>query len=189
MKNADEYIRDIEIAKNALKETHIGNVVKGRKLLCDVYCIPSHNHQAFYLQVYDGKEYALIFAKSCILDCISGCVVMYPFERTVNADTHPAIKGDIYCGIKHVSRNNQTIENLMKCLPANDECSSVDGTIIDGCTTLIRNYQLNDTPLLEYKDAENIKHLSLTDDQISFMNDLYIHIENIIGNIGKAIEG
>ena len=60
MKNVDEYIRDIEIVKNALKETHIGDVVKDRKLLCDVYCIPSHNHQAFYLQVYDGEEYALV---------------------------------------------------------------------------------------------------------------------------------
>ena len=189
MKNADKYIKDIEIAKNALKETLISDIVKDKKLLCDVYCIPSHNHQAFYLQVYDREEYALIFAKSCIWNGISGCTVMYPFERTINADAHPAIKGDIYCGIKYVSRNNETIENLLECLPVNNECASVDGIVIDGCTTLIRNYQLSDTPLLVYEDAENIKNLSLTDNQISFMNDLCIHIEKIIGNIGKAIKG
>lgn len=187
MKNVDEYIRDIEIAKNALKETLIGDVVKDRKLLCDVYCIHSHNHQAFYLQVYDGEEYTLIFAKSCIWDGVGGCVVMYPFEWTIKADAHPAVRGDIYCGIKYVTRSNQTLQNLMKCLPTNDEYSSV-GAYIDGCTTLIRNYQLSNMPLLEYKDAENINHLSLTNEQISFMDDLYIHIENIIGNIGKAIE-
>ena len=186
MKNVNEYIRDIEIAKNALKETLIGDVEKDRKLLCDVYCIPSHNHQSFYLQVYDGKEYALIFAKTCIWNGIRECVVMYPFEWTIKADAHPAARGDIYCGIKYVARNNQTLQKLMECLPTNDEYSSV-GAYIDGCTTLIRNYQLSNTPFLEYKDAENIKHLSLTDEQISFMDDLYIHIENIIGNIGKAI--
>ena len=188
MKNVDEYTRDIEIAKNALKETLIDDVVKDRKLLCDVYCIPSHNHQAFYLQVYDGEEYALIFAKSCIWNGVRGCVVMYPFEWTIKADAHPAARGNIYCGIKYVTRNDQTLQKLMKCLPTNDEYSSV-GAYIDGCTTLIRNYRLSNTPLLEYKDAENIKHLSLTSEQISFMDDLYIHIENIIGNIGKTIEG
>lgn len=181
MKNETEYIQDIEIAQNALKESFIDVIVKERDLLCDVYCIPSHNHQAFYLQIYDGNEYALIFAKPCIQDA-AGCIVMYPFEWTIQANKHTVKKGDIYCGIKYIPKNNLTINKLIDCLPTMDEWSSVDITI-DGYTTIIRNYKLKDKPLLGYRNAKKIKHLQLSNKQIEFMDDLYIHIEDIIGNL------
>jgi len=44
----------------------------------------------------------------------------------------------------------------------------------------IRNYKLKDKPLLGYGNAKNIKHLQLSNKQIEFMDDLYIHIEDII---------
>ena len=57
MSRHTESMGDITIAQVALEQSLLTNTVADRPLLCDVYCIPSHNHQAFYLQVDGGKGF------------------------------------------------------------------------------------------------------------------------------------
>ena len=61
-------MKDIKIAQEALQESLLTKTVLNGLLLCDVYVIPAHNHQAFYLQVYKGENYTLLFVKTLITD-------------------------------------------------------------------------------------------------------------------------
>ena len=48
MSHYTESMDDITIAQVALEQSLLTNTVADRPLLCDVYCIPSHNHATFH---------------------------------------------------------------------------------------------------------------------------------------------
>ena len=178
-----ESLNDIEIAQKALEESLLFSLVKNRPLLCDVYCIPSHNHQAFYLQVYGGSEYILLYAKTLISDFRGHRIAMYTFKDVLKADKHIANKGDIYCGSKKLPLNNATINRLLQCVPSVNENCLDTKMIIDGVCTVIRNHQHNPPVILGYCNSQQIVQNALSHEQANFMEDLYLHIEKIIGNL------
>lgn len=51
-----EYFEEIEIAEQKLQKQMLNNIVRDAKLVCDVYCIPSHNHQAFFANYLKMKK-------------------------------------------------------------------------------------------------------------------------------------
>lgn len=183
MSRYTESMDDITIAQVALEQSLLTNTVADRPLLCDVYCIPSHNHQAFYLQVYGGSEYTLLYAKTLISDFRGNDIAMYTFADALKADEHIAYKGDIYCGMKHLPLNDPTILQLLQCLPSKEENCLADGIIIDGVRTVIGNHQCSYPVMLGYHDSCQIKLNSMSQEQAAFMDDLYLHIEKIIGNL------
>lgn len=184
-----ESLSDIAIAQNALEQSLLVNAVVGCRLLCDVYCIPSHNHQAFYLQVYGGTKYTLLYAKTLISDFLGGNNAMYTFADALEANDHAAKKGAIYCGIKHLPSDDGTISRLLSCLPSEEECCNEHGIVLDGVHTVIRNHQYNPPVVLEYNDSRQIERNKVTQEQKDFMNDLYLRIEEIIGNLIAVSNG
>ncbi|MDD6175967.1 MAG: hypothetical protein PUC59_09465 [Firmicutes bacterium] len=183
MSRYEESMNDIVIAQSALEQSLLTGTVINRPMLCDAYCIPPHNHQAFYLQVYGGRAYTLLYAKPMISDCRGNGIVMYPFKDAVKADEYIACRGDICCGIRHLPLNDPTIIQLLQCLPKAEENCLEDGIIIDGACTVVRNNQLNPPVILGYHDGFQIKLNPMTQEQTGFLNDLYLHIEGVIGNL------
>lgn len=180
----DRYLSDIDYALIALEESLLLKAIKETDLICDVYAIPSHNHQAFYLQVYDvGEFFTLIFAKTYIIDRWGLDCVMYRFVDAVEANKHPGFQGHVYCGIKHLPKTNDTIKQLIECLPQRNEFADESALHIDGVATIIRNYCSRSPINLAYYNSNDIKINNITHEQRLFLDDLYLHIERIIGNI------
>lgn len=183
MTRYEECIDDIVIAQVALEESLLVTTVQNRPLLCDVYCIPAHNHQSFYLQVYGGDEYTLLYAKTLISDFRGSDIVMYTFADAIKADKHIAFKGDIYCGLKNLSLSDATINQLLMCLPSIEENCLEEGIVIDGVRTVIGNHQHRPPVMLGFHDSYQITLNEMSQEQMDFMNDLYLYIERIIGNL------
>lgn len=179
----DRYLSDIDYALIALEESLLLKSVFKTDLICDVYIIPSHNHQAFYLQVYDsGKSFTLIYAKPYIIDSRGLECVMYPFLNAVESNKHPTHHGHIYCGIKKLPKSNLTITQLIECLPQEDEFADESSLHIDGVATILRNYCSHPPINLAYYDSNDISINNVTREQRFFLSNLYLYIERIIGN-------
>ena len=183
MMDITRYDADIAIAQLALKKSLLDTVVSNRQLLCEVYCIPSHQDQAFYVQIYDGDEYTLLYAKPYISDYTGLDIVMYEFGEAILADMHPARIGAIYCGIKHIPKDNKYISMLTDCLPLYNEFARPDGFIVDGVFTLIRNDRLSPPAVLAYKTPDSISVNQYSIGKKVFLENLHLHIESIIGNL------
>lgn len=106
---------------------------------------------------------------------------MYTFEDSLRARNHSSKKGDIYCGIKHLPLDDPTIKKLLECLPTKSENCLEDNIIIDGVRTIIRNHQYNTLREIAYCDSSQIKINEFSHDQAEFLNELYMHFEQVIG--------
>ena len=185
----EKCLADIAIAQSALKKSLLMRTVADRPLLCDLYCNPAVHYQTFYLQVYGGSEYTLLYAKTFIADHLGLKTVAPTFQETVNADNHPAFVGDIYCGIKHLPINNETISHLIRCLPTQKEICQHKDYSLDGSLTTIRNC-LHQSPIpLTYYDSSDITKNIITDEQKDFIDHLDFHIEKILGNLMEHFKG
>lgn len=174
---------DIAIARDELAKSKLVKAIQD-PLLCDVYCIPSHNHQAFYLQVYGGQCYTLLYAKTYYDDYLAlGGSVMYPFHYVFEANKHNSKKGDIYFGMIILPKDHSTIKQLMCCLPKHNEIQFQEHMVLDGQATIVRDYQNNTIITLVYQDANDIKINELSSEQRAFMDNLHVHLESIIGNL------
>lgn len=56
-------LQDMAIARKAIADSLLDVTVSCKNLICEVYCLTSFSDQTFYVQVYDDKEYILLFAK------------------------------------------------------------------------------------------------------------------------------
>ena len=61
-----------------------------------------------------------------------------------------------------------------------------DGIIIDGIRTVIINNTIDPPTVLGYHNADQIMKNTLTPQQKDFLDDLYMHIEGIIGNLLRS---
>ena len=57
-----ECLYDISFAKNSLSHSLLDITVPSSNIICEIYCLAAF-HQTFYLQLYDGDHYTLLFAK------------------------------------------------------------------------------------------------------------------------------
>lgn len=171
----NEYLADIEIAKNELKRIKLypGNIV------ADFYCIPSHNHQAYYASLsIMNNEHVMTYIKPWIYETYwESPVKMYPFAWCKQAENHPAKQGTFIMGIKKVT--NKSADKLLRALdelPARfiEKETSV---CIDGVTQGIRLFTDNPKEVF-FTDANHISGLS--SEYSSFFNLLYLEIERII---------
>ena len=174
---------DIALAQTALHQSKLFAAVQNRPLIGDVYCLPSHQHQSFYLQIFGGEDFLLLYAKPFISTFWGQHIVMYSFTASMQADQHPARKGVICCGIKHLPVGSSYITTLLGCLPLQDEYAASDKFIIDGNLTVIRNHQTPASRTLLYHDAADITCNSYSPEQKVFLDHLYLHTEDLLGNL------
>ena len=183
--NYKDCLSDISIAKQALSDSLLDVTVSCSNLICEVYCLTSFD-QTFYLQGYDGEQYTLLFAKPFFHTHhgLSSCAV--PFSTIVEAEKHPGYRGDIYCGMKLLPKNNETICTLKKCLPTVTEILPESMITIDGNTTLIINHLTKDPVTLYFRNEELFHANSYPPEEEHFLHDLHMHIESIIGNLIRS---
>ena len=171
---------DIAIAEKALKDSKLDVAVKGLELLCEVYCLPPFHWQSFYLRIFDGDEYILQYAKPYIKNYFDLESVSVSFEETVKANSHIACDGKIICGLKKIEKDNLTVKTLLECLPVTEEIH--DHLMIDGILTAIINRKTTPPIALCFKTGESFSENSYTKENTEFLHDLFLKIEEIIGN-------
>ena len=177
-----ECLNDIAIAKRALSESLLDVTVPSSKLICELYCLTSFD-QTFYLQIYDGDQYTILFAKPFFRTHhgLSSCSV--PFSIITEAEKHPAYRGDIYCGMKLLPNSDETINTIKKCLPTVTEILPESRITIDGQTTLIINYLLEEPVVLYFRNEETFLMNSYSPEEVCFLHNIFLHVETIIGNL------
>lgn len=176
-----EYISDITLANRVMSEQLVN--VSEKEVLCDLYAIPSHNHQAFYVKIYKREQlYYILYAKPIFSH--GGRdeeIYMYPFRDSLDAR---ALNGKIVCGVKPL--DNNFVDNLitkLECLPEKQilGCSKF---ILDGVFQSIRVFN-NGEVIKEviYNDAEDIVFKTGFDvNELKwYFASLYMMIEKIIG--------
>lgn len=178
------YLQDIEIANNELIEKNFQ--VDAQSVICDIYVLPSHNHQTFYGKLISERGfYKIIYAKA-IQNSIwfSEPIYMYRFEEAKRFENHPMKKGRIVCRAKLMDKSliNRllfTAEQLSENQP-----DDVVTECIDGVFTAIRMYEAGIVSReIIYTDAEKMEFRDNTDkrDAVEFLQTLYLSIEKIIG--------
>lgn len=177
------YIRDMEIAKKAISDSKLNVAVKDLPLLCEVYCQTSIGHQSFYLQLFGGEHFVLLYAKPYYADRFGCRSVSGSFERILSADQHPAAKGDIYCGIQRLPKDEFTIRMLLQCLPKENEWIPWPSNMLDGVITIVRNHTVQPPCLLGFYGAEVIEKNAYSKEEKDFLDDLHLAVEAIIGDL------
>lgn len=183
--NYTDCLSDISIARRALSESLLDVIVPSSCLVCEVYCLTSFD-QTFYLQLYGGDQYTLLFAKPFLRTHhgLSSCSAS--FRSVVKAERLPAYRGDIYCGMKILPKNDETISMLQRCLPTDTEVLPESRITIDGNTTLIINHLAKDPVSLYFRNEESFQENSYSPDEEHFLHELYLHIQSIIGNLIRS---
>lgn len=178
-----EYIEDIAIAEDAIRKQKLDLLVNKQNIICDVYCIPSHNHQAFYLKLFEeDSNFTLLYAKTFVADHLGLHTAMYRFKTSSEKEKHNAHVGKIICGIKHLSKSNSTINRLKDCLPTQTEWHQKTDFVIDDVHITIRNFTHSATPMITYGYDPYFEKNEYSNVQKEFLENLYLYIEEIIDN-------
>ena len=174
---------DIAIAEKSMAELKLDTVVSELDLLCEIYCLTPFNWQSFYLKVFDGEEYTLLYAKPYYKDFLGNESVSTSFGMTLEAENHPTCRGKIFCGIKKLCKDNTTVNKILDCLPKKNVSDANRGVCIDGITTMIVNNKMNPSTSLYFRTGAKFLRNSYTQEQVDFLENLHSHIEEIIGNL------
>ena len=177
-----ECLYDISIAKDALSQSLLDVTVSSSRIICEVYCLTSFQ-KTFYLQVYDGDQYTLLFVKPFFRTPQGLSSWSVPFSTIIEAEKHPAYCGDIYCGIKLLPKSNTIINTLKHCLPSITEILPESRITIDGTTTLIINHKTTEPTTLYFRNEETFQRNSYSPEEAHFLHDLFLQLEPIIGNL------
>lgn len=187
IENSDDwyagYLRDTQIAQEEIALTIRS---ESKKIYCDVYSLPSHNHQTFYCRVINENGFSKVEYAKPIQNSIwfSDPIYMYRFEEAKRFSDHPIRKGRILCGKKII--RNSLVENLLSYLNAlsDEQPDDLVNPTIEANLTVIRLYEDNkiireilytDSEKLSFKDGEK------RDKLIEVFRDLHLYIEKIIG--------
>ncbi len=179
-----EYLQDIEVANNELIEKNF--FADPKSMICDIYVLPSHNHQTFYGKLTAERGfYKIIFAKA-IQNSIwfSEPIYMYRFEEAKRFENHPMKKGRIICRAKLmdkalINRLLFTVEKLSERQPAETVLPTLDGVF-----TAVRMYENGIVSRkIMYTDPEKLSFRDNAGNQeaLDFLGNLYLYIEKIIG--------
>ena len=186
IENSDDwyggYKRDAQIALTEIEQNFSADK---NKTLCDVYSLPSHNHQTFYCRVVNENGFIkLIYAKALQNSIwFSEPIYMYRFEEAKNFFDHPIRKGRIYCGKKIVQHGiADRLLNIMNALSDVQPGDLVTPTA-DADLTVITLYD-NGTSVREisFTDAEKLAfNNEIGDGDVEYLKELHFKIEAIIG--------
>ena len=172
------YHNDIDIAQAAIKDSLL---YPEGEILCDLYAIPSHNHQTFYAIVYrKDDDYEMVYAKTEIYTVkYEVPIKMYPFSDAKNAAKQPHSDGRIIVGI--AIPDEEFIKLLMEMVSSVEGINpDKKGLVLDGVFQAIRVFDKAkiDKEII-YHDSDNIL-LSDNDDSRDFLDNMYLYVEKII---------
>ncbi|MBR4084451.1 MAG: hypothetical protein IKK33_09250 [Lachnospiraceae bacterium] len=178
------YLYDIELANEALSEVLLN--VSEKEIICDIYALPSHNHQTFYTKLYKtDKGYVILYAKPILHSVLDEeDIFMYRFRDSVESGKANILRGRIVCGIKYLDK--AFVDVLLAKLEYLPEKHILDGSnfILDGVFQAVRVFEGGIIKKeVVYEDAEEIplgEMENLTEIK-SFYSELYLKIEKIIG--------
>lgn len=175
------YKRDVQIAQTEIA-LNFGSEPNGT--ICDIYSLPSHNHQTFYCKVISENGFTkLIYAKA-IQNSIwfSEPIYMYRFEEAKCFSDHPIRNGRILCGKKIVKKS--LVERFLLLLSelSDDQPDDLVEPAIDSELTAIRLYEEGKVVReVLYTDAEKLVFRENNTKYREYMRDLHRFIEKIIG--------
>jgi hypothetical protein len=141
--------RDIEIAQKEMRRNLFHLFYPDAPVIMEIYCIPSHNHHAFYLQwcedIHNSIE-VVKYARTEVYDAVlyGRPIYMYTFSDAINAQDKNRFSGEIVCGIFNADEDlHKVFADIKSALP--DESRNDmknDGIVIDGVLHWIR-YEKN----------------------------------------------
>lgn len=177
------YLRDIQIAHTELT---LNIDFDQKNVLCDIYSLPSQNHQTFFCKIASENGFMkLIYAKAIQSSIwFSEPIYMYRFEEAKSFEDHPVRRGKIICGKKIVKKT--AVEQLMNMLDdlEPEQPDDLVNPVVDADFTAIRVYENGAvTREIFYTDADKLRFRN-SDDQkkyVGYMRALHLYIESLIG--------
>ena len=187
IENSDDwyagYRRDAQIALTEIARNFELHTVES---ICDIYSLPSHNHQTFFCKIASENGFVKLLYAKALQNSIwfSEPIYMYRFEEAKKFIDHPIRHGRISCGKKIVQRDfAERIVKLVKSL-SSEQPSDLVTPCVDSELTVITLHE-NGKVIREitYTDAEKLAFGtgSVDNDDIEFLRDLHLKIEAIIG--------
>ena len=182
MKEAFQRIMDdMALAVRLLQESEFGQIIGTRKLLCEIYYKASVGEHTFFLQVYDGEPCLLVHTRPEVSNYLglhtSGCT----FSEILQADRHPACKGDVFHSVKYISKEERFLQELFSCLPITEEFAAQSGLVLDGSTCLIRDHRSGKPICLGFQTADAIVKNTFSAVQKEFLHGLPGRVEQVLG--------
>ncbi len=177
------YLRDIQIAQTELS-LNIG--FDPKDVLCDIYSLPSNNHQTFFCKVILENGFAKVIYAKAIQNSIwfSDPIYMYRFEEAKNFADHPVRRGRIFCGKKIIKQSAaDRLMNMLNALESEQPDDLVD-PCVDADFTAIRIYENGKcTSEILYTNAEKLRFKAAEEHSrfSDYMRELHLYVEAIIG--------
>jgi len=170
---------DMAFAKRLLQESEFRQIIGTRKLLCEIYYSASVGEHTFFLQVYDGDPCLLVRTRPKISDYLGlhtgGCA----FSAALQADRHPACRGDIYHSVKYMPKEAPFLQELFSCLPITEEFIVYPGFILDGITCLIRDHRSGKQVCLGFQTVDAIEKNTFSCAQKKFLHEIFNHVKQV----------
>lgn len=186
IENSDDwyagYRRDAQIALTEIARNFELHSVES---ICDIYSLPSHNHQTFYCRVVNENGFIKLFYAKAMQNSIwfSEPIYMYRFEEAKNFIDHPIRHGRIFCGKKIVQRGiTDRLINILKAL-ADEQPADLVTPTADADLKVITLYEQGETVReISFTDTEKLVFSrEINSDDIDYLRDLHLKIEAIIG--------
>lgn len=174
-------VDDMAIAAWFLQESEFGQIIGTRKLLCEIYCRNSVGVNTFFLQVYDGDPCLLVRTRPETSHYLGlhtgGCT----FSEVLQADRHPACKGDVFHSVKYISNEELFLQELFACLPMTEEFAERSGAVLDGSICLLRDHRFGEPVCLAFQTVDSIAKNVFSQAQKEFLYEISAHVERIFG--------
>lgn len=177
------YRRDVQIAQTELALCVFS---EANETVCDVYSLPSHNHQTFYCRFVNESGFIKIEYAKAIQNSIwfAEPIYMYRFEEAKLFADHPIRNGRIICGKKIVRYS--LLEQLMRIVNSlsDEQPDDLVRPAIDSELTAIRVYEQSKVVReILYTDAEKLvfREADTEREKSEYMRELHLYIEKIIG--------
>ena len=175
-----EYLQDIEIARKELRNMKL---FPQEGVLCDLYAIPSHNYQAYYVMIYaEQDKLNMVYAKPQIYTVLfEEPIKMYPFQYAKEAKKHPSVDGHIVMGIEKLSSEfTDKIYDIVSHIPK-EHILEENAIWIDGVFQAIRVFEgENVTNQVVYKSARKIDLPKSKEYLRNVLDDFYLEVGKMI---------
>ena len=187
IENSDDwyagYRRDAQIALTEIARHYEQHTIK---TICDIYSLPSHNHQTFFCKLASENGFLKLLYAKALQNSIwfSEPIYMYRFEEAKNFVDHPIRHGRILCGKKIVQQNfADRIVKLVKELSSEQPSDLVTPSIDAELTVITLHEDGKVVREIAYTDAAKLTFRTedIGSEDIEYLRDLHLKIEDIIG--------
>lgn len=140
-RQVDEFA-EIELAKQEIHNLKLDQRFSNQDCICELYCIPSLAHLAYYMQVYCGGDgYEAIYARTIVQDNPGNSIHTYPFCWTKASVSRPDIVGKIVCGYCRLSaKSAEKLSCVLETLPQGIFRDNESRVMLDGVRQVIRQW-------------------------------------------------